>query len=129
MFLRIYFSDNDFCTPILMATKELRDEILGGLSPNSFKEQFEKFYNKHGMDNIRKRILLGSVGSYILRKGVLGRFEEYDDYGFNSLISFDNVLNYLDSNIDVSLVDDINLNDENSESCYIDIDHMTVDLY
>jgi len=102
MIIRVSYSDNDFAGHVQEACEKIlytiADEFPAGLESI---ERFEEYFTEHDMENLRQRIVLSAVGSYITFQGTNGRFTKHNE----TLATFDETMNYLDSNVKVRLVD------------------------
>ena len=118
MIIRVDYSDNDFQAAVREACEKVLYEITDEYPAGSESiERFEEYLAEHDTENLRQRIVLAATGLHITFKGARGRFVKYND----SLATFDEILQYLDEKVKVSLVEAVGTEWENGEVCFIDL--------
>lgn len=122
MVIRVDYSDNDFASDVQEACEHIlhviTDEFPAG---QESIELFQEYLDRHGLENLRQRIVLAAMGSNIMFKGAHGRFLMYNEPSVESLATFDKTLHYIDKNVKVAIVEAVGTEWENGEVCFIDV--------
>jgi len=125
MLIRVAFGDNDYSLYVKDACEAVLAEISCGHEGIELVERFKKHIDEYGTGDIRKRIVLSATGFCMARNGARGRFtglfsgDEVDLAA--TLTLYDNAFHYLGRRVLVEVVQQYNKDDDNAETCYIDL--------
>lgn len=122
MIIRVGFLDNDYRSVIEDACVAIMRDISQGYSGKESIELFEKYLDKFGLEDLRKRIVLGATGFCIARKGIRGWLVKNQNKSARlDLANFNDTIDYLDEVVKVEMVRNYKQDDDNGETCYIDL--------
>jgi hypothetical protein len=125
MFVKVNFRDNDFGKHVIEACNALMYDIANGTTGKDAIALYEKAKNEHGIENLRKAIVLASYGYYIALKGTCGYKLGPVDHDVRK---HERILTYMDKETTIEEVRHINEVCPNGEVCYIDFYNMEVYL-
>jgi hypothetical protein len=124
MLLRVCFGDNDFSYHFRGACETFLEWHY---------DKYERLMKEVHLEEIRKAIVVGALGSYITEQGTRWHIHEhtpslrirsakevYDMKGYLKL------LDYFNKRTKVEVVETFNENDWNAETCYIDFYNVEV---
>jgi hypothetical protein len=97
------------------------NEISNGCIGDDAIQQYIKYKNKHGIENIRKSIVMGSYGLYVARQA--SRIYNEIKFDFSNQ---KHIMDYFNDIITVEDVSNIEISNGDCEECYIDFYRMQV---
>jgi len=126
MVIRVDCSDNDFVSAVQEACEHVLHAITDDFVPEESIELFQEYLDRHGLENLRQRIVLAAIGNHIAFQGAHGRFLKHNRPSVESLASFDSILRYIDENVKVAVVEAVDMEWKNGEVCFIDVANIQV---
>jgi hypothetical protein len=126
MLLRVYFEDSDFSRHFELACEEF---IMWHGS------KYKRLLQEVPLEEIRKGIIVGALGSFIKEQGVRSHVEDCildiettpkeNVYDISRHLR---LLDYFDKKTKIEIVETFNEDDWNAEACYIDFYNAEVHL-
>jgi len=124
-YIRVSFSDNDYRRCIADACEHIMHDLLSCQTGEENLYRVNELISNRGLDYMHKAILLTSVGYYMANKcAEIPRYHNLDclqDYNLDRAKSeLEYVERYLDGYISLSIENEIDEDDDNMETIYMD---------